>query len=91
MGHGCDLIGAGVRRDQRDLGLGAVVRSGVVVRAGVGCGGVILGCGVRDLAGSTLSSCSWFGSFFFWKRFEGKLRDGFWTVGRHNLGWPELG
>ena len=47
------------------LGLDAVVRSGVVVRAGVGCGGAIWGCGVRDLAGSTLSSCSWFGSFFF--------------------------
>ena len=58
----------------------------------VGCGGVILGCGVRDLAGSTLSSCSWFDSFFsFWKWFEGKLGDGFWTMGRHNLGRPELG
>ena len=46
------------------LGLGAVVRSGVVVCAGVGCDGAIWGCGVRYLAGSTLSSCSWFGSFF---------------------------
>ena len=47
------------------LGLGAVVHSGVVVRAGVGCDGAIWGYGVHDLAGSTLSSCSWFGSFFF--------------------------
>ena len=76
-----------------DLGLDAVVQSGVVVCARVGCGGAIWGCGVRDITGSTLSSCSWFGSFFFlffffffWKWFEGKLGDGFWTVG-----WPEIG
>ena len=62
------------------------------VQSGVRCGGAIWGC-VRDLVGSTFSSCSWFDSFFFffWKWFEGKLGDGFWTVGRHNLGWPELG
>ena len=29
--------------------------------------------------------------FFFWKWFKGKLGDGFWTVGRHDLGWPKLG
>ena len=34
---GCDLVSAGVRRDRCDLGLGAVVRSGV------GCGGAIWG------------------------------------------------
>ena len=46
-----------------NLGLGAVVQSGVVVRTGVGCSGAIWCCGVRDLADSTLSSCSFF--FFF--------------------------
>ena len=34
-----------------------------------------------------------FGSvlFFFWKWFNGKLGDGFWIMGWHDLGWPELG
>ena len=78
MGHGCDvasattqsrwcfrrcdlagaLAGAGMRRDQCDLAGG-----------GVRCSGAICGCGaiwdcVRNLANSTLSSCSWFSSFF---------------------------
>ena len=29
--------------------------------------------------------------FFFGKWFEGKLGDGFWIMGRHDLGWMELG
>ena len=48
-----------------DLGLDAVVRFGVVVRVGVGCGSAIWGCGVCNLVGSTLSCCSWFSSSFF--------------------------
>ena len=51
-----------------DLGLDAVVQYGVVVHAGVGCGGAIWGCGVHDLASSTLSYCSWFSPFFFSSR-----------------------
>ena len=73
---GCDLAHAGVRRDRCDLGLG-----------------VIWGC-VRDLTDSALSSqfgVWFFFFFFFWKWFEGKLGEGFWTVGWHNLGWSELG
>ena len=39
---GCNLVSAGVQRDRCDLGLGAVVRSGVR------CGGAIWGCGARQ-------------------------------------------
>ena len=76
---GCDLTDAGVRRDRCDLGLCAVVRSGVV-------------CAISPalLSLRNLGFGSFF-FFFFWKWFEGKLGDGFWTVGRHDLGWLELG
>ena len=71
----CDLAGDRVRRDRCDLGLGAVMRCGVV-------------CAISP---ALISFCDLgFDSFFFWKWFEGKLGDGFWTVGWHDLGWPEL-
>jgi len=81
VGHGCDLAGAGDAISSVlgynetgviwgwvrwcDLGLDAVVQYGVVVHARVGCGGAIWGCGVHDLASSTLSYCSWFSPLFF--------------------------
>ena len=58
------------------LGLDAMVRSGVVVCA-------ILPALLSLLALGLV--------LFFWKWFEGKLGDGFWTIGWHDLGWPELG
>ena len=71
----CDLADARVRRDRCNLGLGAVMRCGVV-------------CAISP---ALISLCDLgFDSFFFWKWFEGKLGDGFWTVGWHDLGWPEL-
>ena len=71
----CDLADARVRRDLCNLGLGAVMRCGVV-------------CAISP---ALISLCDLgFDSFFFWKWFEGKLGDGFWTVGWHDLGWPEL-
>ena len=59
------------------LGLDAMGRSRVVV------------CAISP----TLLSLLALGSvlFFFWKWFEGKLGDGFWIMGRHDLGWMELG
>ena len=48
-----------------DMRLGAVVRSGVVVH----------------VISTALLSLLALGVFFFWKWFEGKLGDGFWTVG----------
>ena len=80
-------LASGWVRSHRCWGATRPVWSGVV------CGGAIWGC-VRNLAGSTLSSqfgVRFFFFFFFWKWFEGKLGDGFWTVGRHDLGWLELG
>ena len=57
------------------------------VRSGVVCAILSALLSLHDLG---------FGSFFFffflfWKWFEGKLGDGFWTVGWHDLGWLELG
>ena len=68
------------------------------VRFRVGCGGAIWGCGVILGLDAVMRSgvrflllVRFFFFFFFWKWFEGKLGDGFWTMGRNDLGWSELG
>ena len=58
------------------LGLDAMGRSRVVV------------CAISPALLSLLALGSVL--FFFWKWFEGKLGDGFWIMGRHDLGWMEL-
>ena len=62
-----------------DLGLDAVVRSGVVV------------CAISPALLSLVALGSVLFFFFFWKWFKGKLGHGFWTMGRHDLGLPKLG
>ena len=64
-----DLASAGVR-SRRCWGATRPVQSGVR------CGGAIWGC-VHNLVGSTFSSCSWFGSFFFENGLKVSLKMGF--------------
>ena len=61
------------------------------VRSRVRCGGAIWVVCAISPALLSLHDLGFGFFFFFLKWFEGKLGDGFWTVGRHNLGWLELG